>query len=171
MKPEDIDAVLDIQLKCYDATKQESKESFLSKLCASPQTCFVALCDHKAVGYLVSVPADADSPVPLNAQSYSHPLKPNALYLHDLAVDPESRGTGVASVLLAPYFMQLRELGFSYGTLTAVNDSRSFWHRHGFCEVTPSGSGADNLVTYGHEAQYMHLRLSQPGYLAGKTMA
>ena len=155
MLPEDLDAVLEIQLGCYDAEKQESRESFISKLLASPQTCFVALRGLKVVGYLVAVPAVAGSPVPLNAQGYAAPAKPNALYLHDLAVDPALRGAGVASVLLAPYLQQLKNLGLSYGALTAVNDSSAFWHRHGFREVTPTGVSAHHLGAYGHGAQYM----------------
>ena len=158
---EDIDTVLDIQQKCYDDAKQESRHSFTSKLLASPLTCFVALRGRKMVGYLVSVPAEAGSPVPLNTQSYPRPSTPNALYLHDLAVDPEVRGAGVAAVLLAPYFLQLQSLGLSYGSLTAVNDSSSFWRRHGFREVTPTGLGIKHLASYGRDAQYMLLRLEQ----------
>lgn len=171
MKPEDIDAVLDIQLKCYDAAKLETRDAFLSKLVASPQTCFVAVGlqpegVQAIVGYIVSVPADADAPVPLNAQCFSHPVKPNALYLHDLAVDPASRGTGVAAVLLSTYFTRLRETGFSYGTLTAVNDSAAFWRRHGFSEVITSGAGLDDLAAYGSDARYM--KFSVDGSAVGR---
>ncbi len=159
---EDIDAVLDIQRKCYDDARQESREAFTSKLLASPQTCFVALRGQQVVGYLVSIPAEAGSPLPLNSQEYSRPAAPNALYLHDVAVDPEMRGAGVAAVLLAPYFLQLRSLGLPYGSLTAVNHSCSFWRRHGFREVTPTGLGVVHLDSYGCDAQYMLLGFEQP---------
>lgn len=159
MLPKDLDALLEIQLRCYDEEKQETRESFMSKLLASPKTCFVALSGLKVVGYLVAVPAVAGSPVPLNAQGYAAPAKPDALYLHDLAVDPALRGAGVASVLLAPYLQQLKTLGLSYGALTAVNDSSLFWHRHGFREVSPTGISAHHLGAYGHGAQYMLLTI------------
>lgn len=154
---EDMDALLKIQLGCYDEEKQESRESFISKLLASPQTCFVALRGLRVVGYLVAVPAVAGSPLPLNTQGYLAPAKPDALYLHDLAVDPGLRGAGLASVLLAPYLQQLKTLGLSYGALTAVNDSCAFWHRHGFREVTPTGMSTHHLGAYGRGAQYMLL--------------
>ena len=158
---EDIDAVLGIQLKCYDPAKQESRDSFISKVLASPQTCFVASRGAELVGYLVSVPAEAGSPVPLNAQDYSRPSMPNALYLHDLAVDPAVRGAGVAAVLLEPYFLQVRKMGLSFGALTAVNNSCLYWRQRGFREVTPTELGIGHLSSYGPDAQYMLLRLEQ----------
>lgn len=155
MRAEDIASVLEIQSCCYDETKLESEQSFLAKLKASPTSCFVALVPDGLAGYLVAVPAEAGSPPPLNGPSYSVPLTANALYLHDLALHPAARGTGVAVALIEAYFQALKQLKVQFACLTAVNDSKSFWERYGFRAAVPTGSGAGHMETYGEEARYM----------------
>lgn len=155
MRVDDLAAVLDIQRQCHDAAKQESGESFLAKLRASPQTCFVARAGTRTVGHLVSVPAMHGSPLPLDSPTCVCPAAPDSLYLHDLAVDPAARGLGVAAALLAAYRGRLREAGLAQGSLIAVNDSAGFWRRHGFREVEPAGMGRAHLAAYGQDARYM----------------
>lgn len=64
MRPEDLASVLEIQSCCYEEAKQESGPSFLAKLEASPETCYLALVAGEPAGYLVAVPAEADHPPP-----------------------------------------------------------------------------------------------------------
>ncbi len=155
MRAEDMAAVLAIQSRYYDETKLESAQSFLAKLKASPTSCFVALVPDGLAGYLVAVPAEAGSPPPLNSPSFAVPPAADALYLHDLAVHPAARGTGVAVALIDAYFEALKQLKAQFACLTAVNDSTSFWERYGFRVAVPTGSGAGHMETYGEEARYM----------------
>ncbi len=155
MRAEDMALVLEIQSRCYDETKLESAQSFLAKLRASPTSCFVALVPDGLAGYLVAVPAEAGSPPPLNAPSFSAPSTADALYLHDLAIHPAARGTGVAVALIEAYFEALKQLKVHFACLTAVNDSTFFWERYGFRVAAPTGSAAGHMETYGEEARYM----------------
>jgi ribosomal protein S18 acetylase RimI-like enzyme len=162
MRADDIPAVLDIQSRCYDETKWESAQSFLSKLDSSPASCFMAQMAEKPVGYLVAVPAEVGSPPPLNSPTYAVPPAPNALYLHDMAVHPEARRAGVAVVLIEAYFLSLRRLNLQHGCLTAVNGSGGFWGRYGF-RATPLVAATTGMATYGAGAQYMSVVLKGEG--------
>lgn len=155
MRAEDLAAVLEIQSRCYDAAKLESRESFLSKLEASPATCFIAAVADAPVGYLVAVPAEAGCPPPLNESTYALPQAANALYLHDLAVHPRGRGSGAASALVAAYFRALEQSKVRFGCLTAVNQSCAYWERHGFRSASVVDAGAGWMDSYGEGAQYM----------------
>ena len=161
MGAEDLAAVLEIQSCCYDAAKLESRESFLAKLEASPATCFIAAVAEAPVGYLVAVPAEEGSPPPLNDPIYAVPRTANALYLHDLALHPTARGTGAAAALVAAYFDALEQSKACFGCLTAVNQSRGFWERHGFRSASVADLGAGRMDTYGEGAQYMRVRVGE----------
>jgi GNAT superfamily N-acetyltransferase len=156
MRPEDLTGVLDIQTLCYDAAKLESRRSFFAKLKASPATCFMSRIAEAPAGYLVAVPAEADSPPPLHGEEYLVPLAADALYLHDLAVHPDARGAGVAGRLIEAYFHAARRLGFRHACLTAVNGADRFWERYGFREAAITCA---DMATYGAAAVYMHMRL------------
>lgn len=165
MRPEDLTAVLDIQALCYDAAKLESRRSFFAKLEASPATCFMARIAEAPAGYLVAVPAEVNSPPPLHGEDYHVPPNADALYLHDLAVHPEVRGSGIAAVLIEAYFQAVRQQGFRLACLTAVNGAGQFWERYGFRAA--AGSGADgmasdmasDMASYGAGAEYMSMRV------------
>jgi len=159
MQAEDVASVLDIQSYCYDESKLESHQSFLAKLVASPDTCFLALTDGCAAGYLVAVPAEAGCPPPLNSPNCAVPPTANALYLHDLAVRPAARGTGTAAALVEAYFQALGQSQLQLACLTAVNASASFWERHGFRATAPVGADSAHLATYGEGARYMSMQV------------
>lgn len=155
----DMAAVLEIQSHCYDDTKLESPQSFIAKLEAAPNTCFIALLANVPAGYLVALPVEEGHPPPLNGSSYSVPQAANALYLHDLAVPPKARGTGTADALVAAYFQALKQSQVQIGCLTAVNKSSSYWERFGFKPAALAEECIGRLTTYGQGAQYMSLRV------------
>jgi GNAT superfamily N-acetyltransferase len=159
MQPEDLSIVLDIQSCCHDDAKLESRHSFLAKLRASPGTSFIGLVAGESVAYLVAVPAMADSPPPLNRPDFSVPPGADALYLHDLAVHPAARGTGVAAVLIEAYFEAAQRSGVRLACLTAVNDAASYWARYGFQPTRLVESDLARLASYGEGAQYMSMRI------------
>ena len=160
LRAEDVATVLEIQAQCHDEAKLESAQSFLVKLQAAPASCFLALLDEQAAGYLFAMPADADEPPPLHGSTYDVPAGANSLYLHDLSVRPEARGAGVADALIAGYFQARAELGLRFACLTAVNGSSGFWERHGFALVAPDAALTARLASYGEGACYMR---QEPG--------
>jgi len=159
MHASDMAAVLEIQSHCYDETKLESSQSFITKLEATPNTCFIALLADVPAGYLVALPVEEGHPPPLNGSSYSVPQASNALYLHDLAVRPKARGAGVAHALVAAYFKVLQQSQVPFGCLTAVNKSSSYWERFGFRTAAPAEESSGRMVTYGAGAMYMRLQV------------
>jgi GNAT superfamily N-acetyltransferase len=158
MRTDDLPSVLRIQSCCYDEAKLESQQAFLAKLEASPVTCFMALVDGAAAGYLVAVPAELGRPPPLNSPTFLVPARANALYLHDLAVHPDARGAGVAVALIEAFFGATRRSRLPFACLTAVNDSRAFWERHGF-RAAAIDADAASMATYGEGACYMGVRV------------
>jgi len=160
MQAEDLAAVLEIQLHCYDEAKVESRQSFLAKLNASPTTCFIGCVAEVPVAYLVAVPSEAGNPPPWNCTTFSVPRVANALYLHDLAVRPEARGSGAASALVEAYFHGLRESKVQFACLVAVNESGPYWERYGFRSAALTQAGSARMATYGEGAQYMSMRVS-----------
>jgi ribosomal protein S18 acetylase RimI-like enzyme len=156
-------AVLAIQLRCYDDSKQEAAAAFASKLDGAPDTSFLAQIGEDAVGYLVAVPVEGSSPLPLNDRAYRRPAMPGALYLHDLAVHPDARRYGVAAALIAAYWAALHRLGLGVGCLTAVDGSAPFWQRHGFQETALDGEASALLAAYGPGTRFMSRVLPGPG--------
>lgn len=151
----DLDAVLAIQAQGYDAATQEAAATFSAKLRVAAQSCFIACLDGRAMGYLIALPADANLPPPLHSTEASSLATADALYLHDLAVAPQARATGVTQRLLAAYWRCLHEGGFRFACLTAVNGSRPFWERHGFRVVAADAALRARLAGYGDGATFM----------------
>lgn len=160
MQEDDLPTVLAIQSCCYDSTKLESYQSFSVKRKAAPTTCFMALVAGRPAGYLVAVPSVTGSPPPLNSPDFALPSHADALYLHDLAVAPVARGTGVAVALIGAYFQAAEQSKVQMACLTAVNGSGAFWERYGFQSMAHVGSHSSaSIATYGEGAQYMGRRV------------
>ncbi|WP_083749031.1 GNAT family N-acetyltransferase [Pelomonas sp. KK5] len=146
----DLPDVLAIQARCYDAAKHESAAVFQAKLDAAPGCSFVARRGATTLGYLVAVPALMGLPPPLHGEDCPLPPAPDCLYLHDMAVAPEARGSGSARALVAAFLAQQRRLGFAHAALTAVNGASGYWERLGF-----TARDAVGLDSYGDGAVYM----------------
>lgn len=155
MEAVDLPAVLDIQARCYTEVTLESEESFLTKLRASPSTCFIASLDKETVGYPISLPWGFSHPPMLNAETCRLPPSPDCLYLHDLAVAPDARKSGVGRALVEAFLTRLRGLDLVRASLIAVQSSVPYWERHGFRTVPLSESLSAGISTYGEGARYM----------------
>ncbi len=155
MQAQDLPAVLAIQAECFDATTCESDAAFASKLAASPSTCFVAARGAAVLAYLVALPADSQQPPALNGAQCQLPAQPDCLYLHDLSVARQARGTGVAAALIDQFWACMQARGLLRACLTAVNDSSAYWARRGF-QVMPAAGPLDaRIASYGTGARYM----------------
>ncbi len=75
---------------------------------------------------------------PLERASSAHDLAPGDwLYVHDIAIDPDWAGGGLAAQLLDAVLASGRRLGLSRAMLVAVQDADAYWARHGFVAQTP----------------------------------
>ena len=158
MRPGDIDAVVEIARLSFP-DHFEARACFENRLALYPRGCFVlADGDAPAQGYLIAYPWRADGAPPLNTVIEGLPTDPAVLYLHDLALHPETRGGGLTRAVIERLAEQATEDGWPAVALVAVNDAVAFWSRHGFVEQTASGMAA-KLASYGPDARYMVRRL------------
>lgn len=155
MTTSDLANVLEIQSACYTQVEPESEESLRAKLTASPATCFVASLENKVIAYLISLPWQFQSPPALNAATCELKNDPDCLYLHDVAVAPVARGSGVAARLVERFLSCLHALNLGRASLIAVQNSASYWRKFGFESVTPTDLLRAKLATYGNGVEYM----------------
>ncbi|MBW7902693.1 MAG: GNAT family N-acetyltransferase [Rhodocyclaceae bacterium] len=155
MAERDLPAVLAVQAACYAASIAESGGSLLSKLRASPSTCFVALVDGAVAGYLISLPWAFAAPPAHNLEVCRLPDRPDCLYLHDLAVAHVARKTGAGRALVESFLAGSRALGLARASLIAVQDSTRYWARHGFRVVPQDSALREKLSGYGPGVEYM----------------
>ena len=123
MKTDDLAQVLRIQQACYDAAFHEPREAFLSKLAASPSTCWVTCMGEQIYAYLVSLPVDQGNMPALHAGKWHPAVEPTLLYLHDMAIDPAFRGGGLSCALLNEAIAHASTHGLQGLGLIAVQDS------------------------------------------------
>lgn len=155
MQPADLQFVLEIQSLSYTHIIPESKESFATKLTASPASCFVALVERRVAGYLVALPWSFANPPLLNQTSCTLPAQPDCLYLHDLAVTPVARERGAGRTLVEAFSAHFEKSELPRACLIAIQNSAGYWQRHGFRPVAISAPLQARLSSYGADVQYM----------------
>ncbi|HUD95271.1 GNAT family N-acetyltransferase [Sphingobium sp.] len=125
----------------------ERAEVYGERLALYPPGCFLFDRDGQALGYLVSHPWRGTQPPVLDRLMEALPIPADHYYLHDLALLPESRGSGAAQVAVKIVLDQARAAGFNRIALTAVNGADAFWRRQGFTSVVDGGGyGQDSLA-------------------------
>lgn len=157
MEYSDLADVLRIQSVCYTELVPESESSFVAKLRASPATCFVASRGGEVVGYLFSIPWHFSTPPRLDMQVCELPESPDCLYLHDLAIAPVARGSGVGQALVAAFLETFERLKVERASLIAVQGSMPYWRQYGFQAVEACDSIRAKLASYGSDVEYMTL--------------
>lgn len=156
MTTADLPAVLGLQAQCYDDRFHESQSVLAAKLALSPQTCWVVESESGLQGYLFAHPWQSLTPPSWNAVLDVLPAAPDCFYLHDLAVNPNSRGKGIGEALIQAARKQAAYWNLANAALTAVQGSSPFWARHGFKVVLhESGQHDEHLMTYGADAAFM----------------
>lgn len=126
-----------IQQLSYQPFLHEDQVTFIKIIDA--QMSIVAISCKKMIGYgLVHTIEDEDSPPLLNHISTcivenSIPNKniwTGNIFIHDVAVDPDIRGCGVATCIVEYIINQAKNAKSI--TLISVQGSRFFWEKHGF---------------------------------------
>ncbi|WP_396587327.1 GNAT family N-acetyltransferase [Bermanella sp. R86510] len=153
----DISALLSIQHVCFPTLPPESAQSFEMKLEASPNTCFAYEQNTELLGYLISIPWPMTAPPSLNLQTYRPPEPCDGLYLHDLSLLPEARGTGAGQALISQFMSALEQSDYEQASLIAVQGTAPYWEKVGFEVQQPNQVITEKLKTYGDDARYMLL--------------
>lgn len=133
----------------------EDRDCFAERLGLYPQGCRVfASVDGHVSGYGIAYPWVGSAMPPLNARIGALPDAAELMYLHDLALSPDTRGTGAASGFVDWLVDHARAEGWPRIALVAVNDAASFWERQGFAAIDSQALRA-KLASYGEDARYM----------------
>ncbi|EAT11125.1 putative acetyltransferase [Oceanobacter sp. RED65] len=154
LEESDVSQILTLQNLCFPEVEPESDISFINKIKQSPSTCWGVFKDGTLKAYLIAIPWRTGRPLSLD-QIDVLCVNPNCLYLHDLAVLPEMRGTGAAQTLLKYFFKALLKKKFSRAALVAIQGSKPYWERQGFSVQASSNAINEKLASYGSEAFYM----------------
>lgn len=136
----------------------ESGAVFANRLALYPAGCAVLDGDDGLKGYVLSHPWRDRSPPPLDAV-LTPVAAPTTWYIHDLALLPETRGSGAGTAIVGLLATRARENNLPNMTLVAVNNSVHFWQRQGFT-VTDDPALEAKLASYGDQARFMTRDLS-----------
>lgn len=153
MRTDDLDAVVEIARLSFP-DHPEDRACFQNRLALYPRGCFVLADEGPAAGYLIAYPWRADAAPALNTVIEGLPADAAVIYLHDLALHPDARGTGASGAIVERLAEQAAEDGWPAVALVAVNAAAGFWARHGFDVRRPENMDA-KLASYGPEARYM----------------
>lgn len=146
-----IDDILRIQEAAYAENYLEDAESFIAKIDASSTTSFGAWRNTEMLAYLIAVPLADDGGFDLNTTHVPAAVLETAtvMYIHDLAVHPDARGSGVATHLLKRLADQVIDSSISEWRLVSVQGSQDFWVKHGFVaspDHVPNGYGPEAVL-------------------------
>jgi ribosomal protein S18 acetylase RimI-like enzyme len=159
MQPQDLDAVVAIAAQVHPRFPEE-RAVFADKLRLHALGALLLDGGHGAAGYCFAHPWHGTRPPPLDTVLGSLPAQADALYLHDLALLPQARGTGAGSAAVAILLAQAMALALERVCLVAVNGSVPYWTRHGFA-ARESAPLQAKLASYGADARWM-LRAVRP---------
>lgn len=110
--------------------------------------------DEGICGYLLSHPWHSGKPPALNVLLGGIPPNADTFYIHDLALLPSVRGSGMAGAIINQIAAHARAHGFPTMRLIAVNDSIPFWQRFGFL-VDKSAEALEHTRSYDAAAREM----------------
>ena len=152
---DDLPGLLAVQHACYGEGFIEGAEVFARRL-ANPAQCSLVLKDGGRVcAYLAAYDSMLGKVTPLHGDFEVVP-QPDTLYLHDMAVLPPLAGRGLARALLDPLWRQAQARGLRQSALVSVQDSQSFWERHGYAaQPLHDAAQRQRLAAYGVGAVYM----------------
>lgn len=163
MSPADLPQVMAVAGKVHPAFPEDA-EVFAERLRLYAAGCLVCHAGNDIAGYVISHPWRALDPPALNSRLGELPGDPETYYLHDLALLPELRGTGAASLAVSQLLARAGKEKLATVSLVAVNGSEGFWRRHGFHVIPLLDESGDITLTrkmrgYGEAAAFMVRRL------------
>jgi ribosomal protein S18 acetylase RimI-like enzyme len=151
IRNDDWPAILALQAAAYHALEPESEAVLRSKLTLGPDSCLVASREDNILAYCLAHPWEIQSPAALY-HCYPQPAGTSCYYIHDVVVDPEARGAGIATLFLKHVMQLAHHRQIPHLSLIAVQGADRYWTRHQF---RPRATHKD-LSSYGEQAVYMY---------------
>jgi ribosomal protein S18 acetylase RimI-like enzyme len=134
MSAADLPRVQAIAEKVHSAFPEDA-EVFAERLRLYAAGCLVFHSGENIAGYVISHPWRAMDPPALNSRLGMLPGHPKTYYVHDVALLPELRGVGAATLAVALVLARAGKEKLATVSVVAVNDSAGFWGRHGFRKI------------------------------------
>lgn len=144
----DIAEVLRVQAAGYRPELNESEAAFRLKLRLFPEGCWALWDGPRMAAYVFAHPWTKGRKVLLDSSGYELPSDSNCMYIHDLCVSPESRGSGAGSLLVLSLVEVAERRGLDSFALVAVQESEAYWRRWGFIDQFALEYGAGVPATY-----------------------
>jgi len=144
----------------------EAEEVFAERLALFAPGCRIAVRSGQAdgteevIGYAFMHPARLGVPPSLNSLLSGLDTAADCLHLHDVALLPTARGSGLGRELVDDLCRVAEQSGLAMATLVAVHASSAYWRAAGFAEDAQALTGkGGSLASYGEGALYMSRRL------------
>jgi GNAT superfamily N-acetyltransferase len=151
----DLPAAAKLQALCYPPVLREPAAALLSRLAITGHACLAATAGARLVGYILAHPWPGLDPPPVGAVLEQPPAGPLVHYLHDLAIAPARRGTGLGRALVTASQAAARRAGLGRSELIAVAGAVPFWHALGYEAVPADARLAARVRAYGPDARYL----------------
>lgn len=133
----------------------EAPEVIAERLALYPAGCRLACIAGEPVGYALMHPGRVGEAPPLDTLLGGLPADADCLYLHDIALLPAARGSGLGSAVLAEAEALARAAGFAMLALTSTPPARGYWLRQGFQPTQGGPALQAKLASYGAGMTYM----------------
>jgi acyl-CoA thioester hydrolase len=143
MGPLDL-AVVDAIAQKVHVNFPEPAEVFSNRLQLYPRGCMVYEKQGQILGYMIAHPWPQDAVPPKLGAVMDELPDARSLYLHDIALLPEARGSGAGGAATERLFALARAHEFRHIWLTAVDGADSYWSEKAFRRVAhdaPYGEG------------------------------
>lgn len=147
MRAGDIPAVSAISDSVHGAFT-EPAAVYSERLALYPDGCFVLQQGDRIAGYLIAHPWRGEVSPPLGQPLGAIPAQADTLYLHDIALLPEARGSGAGRAALALVAADAASQGLPDISLTAVQGADRYWASLGFAYDDAGKSAAYGEGTY-----------------------
>jgi predicted N-acetyltransferase YhbS len=133
--PDDIPAIHRLETETYRPELHESAAAFLQLVRLFPEGAFGCFDEAGLCGYAFGAPTRAGSTLELRTPLERIAEDADTFYIHDVAVAPRCRGTGVGTRLATGLLDLARTRGFRRSELVSVQGSAPFWGRFGFAPL------------------------------------
>ncbi len=154
LEPRHLPQALALQSQVYPGFLVEPEPAFASRLRVAAPYCLAATRGEALIAYLLAHGWTREAPPPVGAVLDPN-IRGDTLFLHDLAVSPAARGTGVGRALVERAFVLAAADGLRRAELIAVEGAADFWAGLGFAAGAPSPALAAKVAGYGPAAQWM----------------
>lgn len=147
MRADDVDSV-DAIAAAVHVNFPEPKAVFANRQAQYPQGCMIleqaGENGPRALGYMIAHPWPMDQEPPELGALVDQMPQADALYLHDVAILADARGSGAGGAALDHLMDFARHQGFARIWLTAVDGADRYWAQKAFHRVgddAPYGEG------------------------------